>query len=524
MPGTVSTLPTELLGSIFVEARKSYWESLENNNFTAILHDEWIYAVCGVCARWRKVARKTPRYWGFISLTSNSERTMDALQMSASSPLRVRGCITGRELGMSHFKSAYEAVLSQFERIEQFSVVLPSANHPASKNFLYPAPILEALRIRHPTIIHRVDLPTQMNTLRTLELLNVIPSVQLPHLPCLTHFALFNTHSLPVKLTWLVKSLKNTPNVEDIAIHVSQFTNDVGAVQLEVASLPCLSRFRFSSSFVTGPMTLFDLVKHPAETTVEYAQAFGLPSVNDLSSIRNLLIRFSDWAGASINQICLSGDARAGIAVFTEHSPSEPHIAISLPSTEGNDDAPGYMDILSALPLDAIPGLVLHGFTCPLSSQGLASLQPFKGVEILKISQCTQDVLSELNSRTGSLPLPNLRRIIVSECDDLNAITSELDYQLGRRQRRNATKLKEICIIECDLDTDEARHIEYLRGFYKVEWDGLHSSKDAWESDSDSSESSDSSTCSFVSGDALVRREGVPYLFVGDVDITQFHH
>ncbi|KAJ8502351.1 hypothetical protein ONZ45_g11852 [Pleurotus djamor] len=42
----VSTLPAELLGKIFVEARQSYWESLERDGLNAVGLDIWLYAVC----------------------------------------------------------------------------------------------------------------------------------------------------------------------------------------------------------------------------------------------------------------------------------------------------------------------------------------------------------------------------------------------------------------------------------------------------------------------------------------------
>ncbi|KAJ8495784.1 hypothetical protein ONZ45_g12708 [Pleurotus djamor] len=510
---TISILPAELLGAIFVEARQSYWESLKRDD-----HDIWIYAVSGVCSRWRGTARHTPRYWGFISLTVNSRPTLDALHLSGSTPLRVRGRITGYELGLSNLKLAYDALLLQFPRIQQFDMILPPSDARVSDQIPYPAPILDSLSIKYSITVHRVELPAQMNALCTLELFNAIPSAELPPLPSLTKLSITTDQSPSspsIYLTWLVHSLQNTPILEVLVVNIFQFTNDAVS---DAASLPCLSYFSFSTSLVSGTMTLFDFVNHPNTTRIVYTQTSGRPTAKNSSSIRNLLTRFGDQMEKSINQICVSGDACFGMSVYTKCSPCEPQIVISLPKETRNIQY--YMPILAALPIDTVPGLALSGFNRSLSSASFNLFEPFRAVKVMKISQCTQDVLKELHSYSAIPIFPNLRCIILSECDGQDHILAELILQLEHRRKSGLADLEKIYIFECDLDSDDEPLIENLQDFCEVEWDGLFAPRDAWESESESSESSessDSSVASIASGDALIQTPASASPFIVDV-------
>ncbi|KAJ8515853.1 hypothetical protein ONZ45_g6759 [Pleurotus djamor] len=296
--------------------------------------------------------------------------------------------------------------------------------------------------------------------------------------------------------------------VEHVILDFFLFKANVGDITaVTPTSLPHLSSFSLWCYFPSFPINFFDFINFPESAIIKFICNGGEPSATDLAGLRDFLVRFSTQRDTSITQVSISGDDELELAVLTDQSAPEPHITISLPTALPENNVEDYMNVYAALPLSTVPSLVLDSLSCCFPP-GYNFLQPFHAVEVVKISRCTQHMFDNLKPIAGVIPLPNLRMIIMSECDARDDIFLELvKFLENRLPHSEADGLEKICIEGCDIADEQV--IERLQAFCEVEWDGLTSATDVWEpSSSDESEGSDwsdSSEGSLASGDAYTR-------------------
>ncbi|KAJ8453546.1 hypothetical protein ONZ45_g19674 [Pleurotus djamor] len=429
----IGKLPNELLSKVFLEGRQEYWDSLTHHG----RHNNTWLCVSEVCTRWRDVALNTPRFWGFVELAWDLQRTVKVLERSGSSPLYVRGeyFTSTVDERSTEFVEVLEATLSQTARIRHLDLSLP----PSMVDKLVDwksATILEALRLKFFdfTPLHR--LAESMPALRTLVLTNVILTAPLPNLPCLERLSILHTtERSSIGSTWFVESLQNTPAVTVVEVKINNLTSASGEKLPAPVRLPNLSHLTFKANFMDAPIIL-NLVEHPASTILAYTfEGLTSEALPRFHSVATYVSRFSKECEFPINQVCIDVDGYMQLSIFTDQSHHQPHLSISLPKphylARRVDEEMSFnksMDAFSAAPLSQIRGLVLAGFSTT-DEYPVDFLEPFKAVEVLKLSNCREPLIDDPQpSSLEKLLMPRLKTIIISDYDHCHSDHQYYDY------------------------------------------------------------------------------------------------
>ncbi|KAJ8454436.1 hypothetical protein ONZ45_g19308 [Pleurotus djamor] len=289
----VACLSDEILARVFLVLKLEIelkWKAADRYPFGD--QYTWMPVTVHVCQTWRKIALDVPRLWSFISIPSTSAREM--VERSKGAPLQInlklpseyfsRDPIDYGNKELEFWNQVAQFVHPNKHRLQEIAVHAPHTTFMRLLSFIgagFPssvpsvrhalAPMLEVLEFRQdhhdlekPVITRPLPFWTALPKLRTLFLLgSPLPKDPLPFMPELRRLEIAYPHdnlTFPVDVNWLLHSLKNTPNVEDVYLmnlHYSSATSPRKPISI---SLPQLRRMKLGPYTQIDTLTLFDFL------------------------------------------------------------------------------------------------------------------------------------------------------------------------------------------------------------------------------------------------------------------------
>ncbi|KAJ8482778.1 hypothetical protein ONZ45_g14831 [Pleurotus djamor] len=375
----ISKLPDEILCMVFLLAKPS--GELENIS-------DWLRGAHLVCHQWRALILSSSGLWSYIYLTDMPSNHAIATRMLAYSkdvPLEVVvSQLTSIESPDPQFLEVAKRLLDQIHRIK--SLVITSTNSVNDIYVLLPpmaaAPLLRVLKLNEYTSHNpdRVitfsifDHPSNLHSLCKLVLSHVRIPDELPLLPTLRSLSITARSDqvyFGVTMTWLLKALRSTPNLQtlyvwELASEPTQQPTHTVTVELQHVQFVYITFADLRQSI------FFEYVNIPtsASITASFSDChLDEPLTGHLTPICTLIQRVSASSSAQDKvSICLptdivieSGNGRVALSITlpkpsSEHASEYEHIfaSVSPMYKRAKFSASPYVEIPS------IPDLLFH--------------------------------------------------------------------------------------------------------------------------------------------------------------------
>ncbi|KAJ8521436.1 hypothetical protein ONZ45_g1898 [Pleurotus djamor] len=323
----VACLSDEILARVFLVLKLEIelkWKAADRYPFGD--QYTWMPVTVHVCQTWRKIALDVPRLWSFISIPSTSAREM--VERSKGAPLQInlklpseyfsRDPVDYGNKELEFWNQVAQFVHPNKHRLQEIAVHTPHTTFMRLLSFIgagFPssvpsvrhtlAPMLEVLEFRQdhhdlekPVITRPLPFWTALPKLRTLFLLgSPLPKDPFPFMPELRRLEIaYPRHNLtfPVDMNWLLHSLKNTPNVEDVSLTNLHYSSTAGQREPISISLPQLRRMKIGPYTQIDTFALFDFLSVPRLAFIECLYPLAsLHTVQDFARLLRTLDKFT---------------------------------------------------------------------------------------------------------------------------------------------------------------------------------------------------------------------------------------
>ncbi|KAJ8454471.1 hypothetical protein ONZ45_g19294 [Pleurotus djamor] len=334
----ISSLSNEILARIFSFVKQQILEGLDvMYDFPALYN--WMQGTVHVCQAWRNIGLDVPQLWTSVIVPSLA--APDILQRSKGLPIQI---FVTHPCPNRNFPRQLSDLTRESEYQAQVNAIVPPNKHRIQKIYFHGAHLtfmqflylLGAEQtstnsvIRHSSMLKVIQFavdrhdPFRQRTSRTIPFWASLPNLHtlrlegsplisnaLPFLPALCNLEAASPLggiSLPISITWLLHSLKNTPNVEDVEFSHMQWASDDDVRKPIHVHLPQLKKLILrNESYVSSldVLTLLDFITMPTSTSLECS--FPQTRLNAPEELMKTLLKFIALAScartSSVNRL-----------------------------------------------------------------------------------------------------------------------------------------------------------------------------------------------------------------------------
>ncbi|KAJ8514800.1 hypothetical protein ONZ45_g7712 [Pleurotus djamor] len=506
----VSKLPIEILSLIF--------ETVRLQDFTTAGEDPT--DILGVCRHWRNIALDYPPYWSMINIDESCP--LEAIRRSKSTPLRVSCNLMMSPVGNDAFWHSLQMVMNYRHQVEEFSLTLSHLHDESAEEFfdvvsLFDAPLLRYLTIEAGVLslpTHRLSraIPFKVvPSLHVLRLHGIHFPPDIPDLPSLRSLVMDGYHEIDdMSLSWIIKLLRKTPNVERISLDRIASANPTDVSGPLPVPLPRLrSLVVYSRS--TMEAKLYEYLDFPS--SIEIFAVFRL--IDDeslgcyyLTNLGRLVSRLTSGSmPVSFEKITINVDHETSQFVFklSTAGAKNPSVSFWLPMDPSS--LASYARLCAAIPLDRVLEVTFESGRDPTISRAWSDLFPkLTNAKTLEIRSQEHSVLSPLLTTSRGAPCNTklevlyYRRMVFYEDPALEGASSMNEFlsaeidglmeeevlvrvvdedrpcpfpsttALLRRRREMGVPIQKLIIRNCEIT---ARQVDLLKRYVEVDWDGI---------------------------------------------------